>query len=321
MIELSIIIPVYNVELYIDTCLNSIFSQNIEESMFEVIVVDDGTPDNSMSVVNKYAKLHDNLKIITQENQGLSVARNNGLNLAQGRYIWFVDSDDWLVDNSLNRVLNLLSQNDYEVYATPLLSVYEKDNHRVSDIKLAEDLVLRGKEYLYGRYPYGASQRYILKRSFYLKQNLRFYPNVLHEDGEFGPKMLFAATNVYVLSNPVYVYRIRVSGSIMSSWRKKNSDDLIIIHKHLMDFCEKNIVDVNEQVQFKDVVFNTLLVSILFAKNNWNNVDFKCFYLENISYLRFNAKQLLLSVKGIKSMIKYLLFYISPVYFVKFKYI
>lgn len=100
----SIIIPIYNVEQYIEQCFTSIYAQDISEDIFEVIAVNDGTPDNSMSIVKTIASQHKNLVIINQENQGLSVARNTGLDHAKGEYIWFVDSDDWLTKDSLSLV-------------------------------------------------------------------------------------------------------------------------------------------------------------------------------------------------------------------------
>lgn len=319
MIKLSIIVPVYNVEQYIDICLNSIYSQNVEENCFEVIVVNDGSPDASMSIVARYARKHSNFRMLNQENQGLSMARNNGFDIALGKYVWFVDSDDWLSENSLATLLNLITQYDYDVFATPLLWIYERDNSTKLDFKLSEDIVLSGKDYLFKKFPYGASQRFVMKRAFYLKQGLGFSPNVLHEDGEFGPKMLYLASEVYLMSKSVYNYRIRISGSIMCTWRRKNSDDLVYIHKRLLVFCETNINDSSEQILFKDIIFNTLIASIIFAKDKWGSKEFKSFYAVNRSYIRDEATRLLFLVKEWKLVLKYMLYYISPLLFLKFK--
>ena len=122
----SIIIPIYNVEKYIEQCFTSIYAQDISEDIFEVIAVNDGTPDNSMSIVKTIASQHKNLVIINQENQGLSVARNTGLDHAKGEYIWFVDSDDWLTKDSLSIVLDtIISYPKIDVFATVLMMQYE----------------------------------------------------------------------------------------------------------------------------------------------------------------------------------------------------
>ena len=98
MKRLSIIIPVYDVEAYLPECLDSIFSQRDALSDIEVILVNDGSPDGSAAILEEYRKRYDNITVITQSNQGLSLARMNGLERAQGEYVWFVDSDDYLTD-------------------------------------------------------------------------------------------------------------------------------------------------------------------------------------------------------------------------------
>ena len=102
---LSIIIPIYKVEKYIRYTLDSIYNQNANEKSFEVICVNDGTPDNSMNIVEEFKILYNNLHIINQKNEGLSCARNAGLKIAKGDYIWFVDSDDTLEVQSISKVI------------------------------------------------------------------------------------------------------------------------------------------------------------------------------------------------------------------------
>ncbi len=103
--QLSIIIPVYKVEKYIRDTLQSIYRQQYDENLFEVIVINDGTPDDSMRIVAEFTNKHANLHIINQKNQGLSCARNAGLKIAQGEYVWFVDSDDTVTEESIVQVL------------------------------------------------------------------------------------------------------------------------------------------------------------------------------------------------------------------------
>ena len=101
MTKLSIIVPVYNVEKYIRPCIESIFRQGLDDADFEVIIVNDGTKDRSMEIISSIISQHKNITVINQENQGLSVARNNGIKKAIGNYILFVDSDDLIVDHCL----------------------------------------------------------------------------------------------------------------------------------------------------------------------------------------------------------------------------
>lgn len=105
MLKLSIIVPVYKVEKYIRSCIESIFMQGLDDEEFEIIIINDGTPDNSMGVIEDIINQHKNIKVINQENQGLSVARNKGIVAARGEYILMSDSDDLLIYNSLKPLL------------------------------------------------------------------------------------------------------------------------------------------------------------------------------------------------------------------------
>ena len=95
----SIIIPVYNVEQYLSKCLDSVLRQGWEENEYEVLLVNDGSKDRSLSICEQYAEKHNNFRIINQENAGVSAARNNGIEHAQGEFVGFLDSDDYLLDN------------------------------------------------------------------------------------------------------------------------------------------------------------------------------------------------------------------------------
>ena len=101
---LSIIIPVYNLENYISRCLDSCLNQNISKDDYEIICVNDGSKDNSLSVLQDYAKKHSSIRIIDKKNEGVSIARNTGIAQAKGDYIWFVDGDDWINEDSLELV-------------------------------------------------------------------------------------------------------------------------------------------------------------------------------------------------------------------------
>ena len=133
MTKLSIIVPVYNVEKYIRPCIESIFKQGLDEECFEVIIVNDGTPDRSMGMIADIIEQHNNITVINQENLSLSVARNNGIAAAKGEYILMPDSDDLLIENSLKPLLekaletkvdlmvaNFLMMNDDEIEHTNL---------------------------------------------------------------------------------------------------------------------------------------------------------------------------------------------------------
>jgi len=120
-INLSIIVPIYNVEKYVHSCFESIFSQGLDENEFEVIIVNDGTKDKSMEMIDDIIKSHSNIIVINQDNQGVSVARNNGIAQARGEYLLMPDSDDLLVDGSVKPMLEYALKNKPEMIVADYL--------------------------------------------------------------------------------------------------------------------------------------------------------------------------------------------------------
>ena len=249
MIILSIIIPVYNVEKYVWKTLESIFESTLPKSELEVIVVNDGTKDNSMSIVNEFAAKFDNLKIINQENQGLSVARNTGLKAACGKYVWFVDSDDWVAYDSLPFLLKHLEHSDkdvlmfkireYDEEGRILLERFFHDNQNEEQVS-GTDVVLYQKKYGVDITP---MQQYVISRDFLLSNKLFFVPGIYHEDKEFAPRMLINAKKVTIIPKVIYCYLRRNSGSITTddSLQKKRCLSKIEIYKRYITFGERLI--------------------------------------------------------------------------------
>ncbi len=316
--KLSIVIPVYNVEKYIEKCLDSIFTQGLKDNI-EVIIVNDGTPDKSMDIVYKYTKTYP-LTIINQQNQGLSTARNNGLKVAHGEYIWFVDSDDTLLPGSIDKITKVLNSHiGIDVIATILLQQKESDG--TTALEYTPDFsVNTGREYMFRGNRLGASQRYILRRNFLLDNNLLFMSNVYHEDGEFGHKMMYLAKTVYVMPDPVYCYLLRSSGSIMSTRNMKMNYDLIAIYKELEKFC-KTKVEERDRILFLSLAANCVYDTILFSRRVILTNEFKHFYVENKDYIHHVAGQFLSHLReiGWRNYIRALHFYFCPLAWTKIK--
>ena len=136
---LSVIIPVYNVEEYISDCLKSIYAQGLEDDVFEVILVNDGTPDNSIGIVEDIIHHHHNIIVINQANQGVSNARNTGFAKATGEYVYFVDPDDILNDNSLSVLVAHLKGS--------LIDILMADYIRFNDGEMSEDAIHTAQDY------------------------------------------------------------------------------------------------------------------------------------------------------------------------------
>lgn len=316
---LSIIIPIYNVEPYVYKCLESIYMQNVSIDTYEVIVVNDGTPDKSMDIIAEFVEKYTNLKVINQENQGLSMARNNGLEVARGEYVWFVDSDDWIETNCLHSLYDSLNKYVPDVCSMPMKWSYSR--HYELDFSVEKTHMMSGKDYLYSVFPKSASPRFLLKRHFLAQHNIKFYPQLLHEDIVFGFIMFFWSKEVMVLNESFYYYRIREFGSIISSWKRKNSEDLIIAHKLLKEFEKNYMFDKKEKLKFEHIIFNVLSHSIGIAMNGWISADFKAFYSKNKSYIKRIAFELFLNPQStLKHRIKGLFMSLSPLLFFKMNY-
>lgn len=119
----SVIIPVYNAEKYLKKCLDSVFAQS---GSFEVIAVNDGSTDKSLEILQQYAKKHSNMKIINQQNKGVSSARNAALKVAKNKYITFVDSDDWLEKDAFKKVASVIKKDKSDIIQTGYYDVYDK---------------------------------------------------------------------------------------------------------------------------------------------------------------------------------------------------
>ena len=319
---LSLIIPVYKVELYIADCLNSIFSQLNDKRNAEIVVVNDGTPDNSMEIVKKLTEGRNDVQIINQKNQGLSVARNTGLSHAKGEYVWFIDSDDWLLPNAINDILTYIQNNtDIPVFSTILERHIEKQNKIEQEYYPAKK-ELSGKEYLQLKYRQGASQRFIFKKAFLIKHNLSFYPGILHEDGLFGYQMLYWAEKMLILEKPVYAYRIREEGSIMSSISMRTPKDMLFIHQQLIKFCEEKVA-IEDQLWYRLRIFSILVNLFQFSKPLAFDVDFNQFYNVQKSYISKEAEFVLQHKSSISKQLyrDAIILKHFPLLLMKFKYI
>ena len=253
---LSIIIPVYKVEDYVGQCLQSVFDVGADEREYEVVVVNDGTPDKSMDVVRRVCEGHGNVKIVEQANQGLSAARMAGLPEAEGDYVWFVDSDDWLEKGAVDTILKMIAHHsDVSVFAMPLIWIGTKGEHL--DYQIDIDQIYNGKELLKTSYPLWAAQRYVIKRDLFHHQALFFPIGLLHEDEYFYRVLLYHAEKVLFMKTSYYYYRQR-DNSIMSNKGLRSLYDIVSIYKHLDSILQSEISP-DDRVWFqKDI--NSLLV-------------------------------------------------------------
>jgi len=281
VIELSIVIPVYNVEKHLSQCIQSIVDQNQEN--IEIILVDDGSFDNSPILCDDWAKKTSNIKVIHQYNQGLSIARNNGLAIANGNFVWFVDSDDYIVEGSLTYIFKVFSDIiDIDVITSPLYWSYDDKKKDFLDIIVDENICFSGKDYINKGFPTGAIQRNIIKKKMLDDISLKFYPKILHEDGLFGLQMFYQAKKVYLLKNNLYIY-IQRQDSIMHNISMKNAYDIITIHQKLMEYMD-TFVERDDVSWFRIKCLSLFDVALEFAWNLRKTNQFKLFWHNTALY-------------------------------------
>lgn len=266
-LKLSIIVPIYNVEQYLRKCVESLLAQDLPQDEYEIILVDDGSPDNCPAICDEYAQaLHPpggsrkgaNIKVIHQPNGGLSAARNSGLKVAEGKYVQFVDSDDYLHPNVLRGLVEQMEREDLDVLRFDYQNVritptgdYEvfqpyKHPHQVD----TRTDVVDGETYLNERMGYACyAVMYIVKRNLLISdsrinennnqlsisnsQYPVFFTEGIHfEDVDWTPRMLLAAKRVNSAKTIVYNYLLRegsITGTMDLAKKKKNINDMLLV--------------------------------------------------------------------------------------------
>lgn len=228
MKQLSIILPIYKVEVYIKECLESIFRQGLNDEDFEVILVNDGTPDNSIGVVEDIIREHPNIIIINQENQGVSIARNSGLYMSQGQYVYFMDPDDLLVDNALSVLINRALSTDVDILMADYCKFNDGENFKQmirAQQDYSETFKTAEQAFLEDLSPYECYIWLMLfRRSFLINNKIEFKP-FWYEDTLLCQECFIKATTVLKAHFILYVYRMR-AGSFTSSMNLKKMLDL-----------------------------------------------------------------------------------------------
>lgn len=212
MLKLSIIVPIYNVEQYIEECIRSLYRQDIPQEEYEVICVDDCSPDNSAVIIERLQKEYSTLHLIRHErNKKLGGARNTGLRNAQGKYIWFVDSDDMLKPNCLRQMVDAMDAGQDDYIHFNYVAMYP-DGTMGKELQFAlESKQMTGPDMFFDKSMPWQQQisacRKIYRREFLQQNNLFFIEDTMYEDNDFSMRVAAAATKCRHLDISPYIYR------------------------------------------------------------------------------------------------------------------
>lgn len=231
MKKLSVIIPMYNVEQYLEKCIDSVYNQGLEEEEFEVILVDDESPDNSLGVATILTKDKKNVTIISQKNKGLGGARNTGILCAAGRYVLFLDSDDWYLPNVFQNILNIAFENQLDILEFGAQGITPNGLIQYHSSTVSSEILDGITYYNSVRYMHSACNK-LYSREFLVSHNLLFSEHIFIEDFEFNTRVFAVAKRVLATDFLVAQF-LQSPNSITRNSdfvkRKKIVKDLIVV--------------------------------------------------------------------------------------------
>ena len=267
MPEFSIVVPIYNVEGYLKKCLDSILNQTFVD--YEIILVNDGSTDQSLSIIKEYMSKYPDIKLINQENKGLSEARNSGLKEARGNYVLFVDSDDF-IDKDLLLNLNESIINNPDLVRFQLRVVSDKTidiNEEAFDSLNGHDAFKKIIKYRFVENAWA----YLYSRKYLIDNEFLFKPNMYHEDYGLIPLAIIKASKVNSISYIGYNY-VQRSNSIMSdsNYMKTRKKAFDVLSQYL------DIVNKDSDPYYRSFLANSVILKL----KDLNKEDYKKYLSE-----------------------------------------
>jgi len=305
MLKLSIIIPIYNVEKYIKECLESVLSQITPD--IEVILVNDGTPDNSMSLIenilNQYSRdIQDQFVIVNQSNQGLSCARNAGLDIAKGKYIGFLDSDDKLLSRYIELVLEVIEKTNCDIIDFNVLTSQNDILNLRPEANNSLDSVFKASHWY--------SWARVVKKDLFNKY--KFTPNIYYEDLDLTPLLYLEASTINHINEPLYWYRKNDEGITSNKSQSNNQKTLNSMQKIMEKYL--SLFNSTNNPYYAYLVINCLYMLHITAIKRLGTK--KALKLLNYNKEVFNNDKIQDYLKNDSiSQYKCLLFYKSPKYY------
>lgn len=259
--KLSIIIPVYNVEKWLERCVNSVEHQDLPLSDYEVILVNDGSKDKSGQIAMDLSKEYDNIIVVNKNNGGMSSARNAGMAIARGDYYMFVDSDDYIYPNVIGSLISVSIENKLDVchFSFNVENIDGKTS--LSKSPFPYEVVLSGKD-VYGYNVIGSVWANLISASLIKCHNLSFFEGIIHEDVEFNTRLFCYANRIMFVDKCVYHYCFNPQ----SSWRsklpgnqEKDMRDALIVSSLQLEFAKNN----ENAPWFKERILNMVNTDIV----------------------------------------------------------
>lgn len=275
-VKVSVIIPIYNVEKYLARCLDSVVKQSLKD--IEIICIDDGSTDGSSKITENYAKKDKRISVIYQKNKGVGSARNTGIRVARGKYISFVDGDDWIDLDFLEKLYNAAESSGADAACSEIKRphISGKNPYKLK-FKSSEILLSVNDKYRTLEIPrrcYVWNKIYL--RSELERQNIKFIEGKMFEDIYFTPRFLLDCKKVITVPGVCYHYWANGT-SITRKLRDKNQIDLLDARADLIKFLRKNHIICDEKFYIKSITFYWLFGIKICEVRNWETI--KRYYL------------------------------------------
>ena len=306
MLYLSIIVPLYNSAKYLPKCLDSLVTQDIPLDSYEIILVNDGSPDNSLQIAKQYANTYPNILVLTQENKGTSGARNTGIRHASGKYLYFVDPDDYILENSLSAALKKMEDESLDVLRFGYMEVDENyaptqsGKHAVHiDYSSA---IMDGYSFMASRL--GTScfvWTYIFKTSPIKDNGILFIEGDYFDDTPWLPRVMAKARRVNSMDYIRHYYLIRSDSLVQSKSENAIKQKINGLYFVINELIRQKGVTTNENgIKWYDMMISVSVVTLLtlVGKYEYNNRKeyinkLKKFDIFPISRFRFTGRNLI----------------------------
>lgn len=303
---ISIVVPVYKVEQYLDRCVESLINQTYKN--IEIILVDDGSPDNCPAMCDKYAERDRRIKVVHKENGGLSDARNAGIDAACGKYLLLVDSDDYIEKDSCEKLLSCMVSTDVDFVVGVIREirgntiVYQRRSLIECNCSYSNtDFIVNS---IIANEWYAPAVLNLYSLSFLNKHKLRFKSGILHEDMEFLPRLYLEARKISYLDYPFYNYEIRENSITTSNNNIKKTNSLLQIYASW-----KRQFDEISDSKLQRVLYGVLIKHYL---HSCRELGIEKWLVEGLTF-RFSLKYSL----NFKERIKCMIFEIMPYFYIR----
>lgn len=286
--KISIIVPIYNVEQYLDKCIKSLVNQTYKN--LEIILVDDGTKDKSGEIADLWSIKDDRIKVIHKANGGLSDARNAGMKIATGDYIAFVDSDDWISYKMYEILMNNLEKYDADISICAIKKVYEEDVVNKKQIKNKDIYIFTAEEALENLIDEGILKQTVWNKLYKRKvvDDIYFEFGKIHED-EFWTYQIFGKCEKIVYTDEQLYYYLQRSGSIMDKPFSMSRLDALEARNNRLNYIEKKFPKLEIKAK-KSLFFSCLYQyqSMLKSEKIGEQKNYEQVIKKYIEYANFN---------------------------------